>query len=103
MLKDNLKATEFDAFVAGPEITLVDLYAPWCGPCRSQGKILEAMAEANPALRIGKVNIDEEGELAVRFGVSAIPALLVFRDGQLKRQFVGLQSEQTLLAAISEA
>ena len=103
MLKDNLTGKEFDAFVAGPGVVLVDLYATWCGPCKRQGMVLEEMAGENPALKIGKVNVDDEQELAVRFQVSAIPALLIFKGGQLKKNFVGLQSKQTLLDAIAEA
>ena len=103
MLKDNLTTKEFDAFVAGPGVVLVDLYATWCGPCKMQGKVLEEMAAENPELKIGKVNVDDEAELAVRYQVSAIPALLIFKDGRLMRNFVGLQSKQTLLDAISNA
>ena len=103
MIENKLTSAEFDVFVAGPGPVLVDLYAPWCGPCKLQGKVLEEMASDDPELKIGKVNVEEENELAVRFQVSAIPALLVFKDGQLRKNFVGLQSKQVLLDAIAQA
>ena len=103
MIENKLTSAEFDVFVAGPGPVLVDLYAPWCGPCKLQGKVLEEMASEDPELKIGKVNVEDENELAVRFQVSAIPALLVFKDGQLRKNFVGLQSKQALLDAIAKA
>ena len=103
MIENKLTSAAFDAFVAGPGPVLVDLYAPWCGPCKLQGKVLEEMASEDPELKIGKVNVEDENELAVRFQVSAIPALLIFKDGQLKKNFVGLQSKQALLDAIAKA
>lgn len=85
-------------------VTLVDFWAPWCGPCRMQGPILEQVA-AKVAGRatIAKVNVDEARQTAIDYGIRSIPTLIVFKDGQPGQQFVGVQSEQQLLAAIELA
>lgn len=79
---------------------LVDLWAPWCGPCRAQTPILEALAdEVAGKVTICKLNIDENAEPAVQYGVTAIPTLLLFKDGKLAKTFVGLQQASSLKAA----
>ena len=64
---------------------LVDLFAAWCGPCRALAPVLETLAEARPELRIGKVDVDAQPELAARFDVLTVPTLLLFRSGRLLR------------------
>ena len=76
------------------EKVLVDFWAPWCGPCRMQGPVIEELAEAG--YHMAKVNIDEQPELAERYRVMSIPTLLVFKDGELVKQFVGVQSKAAL-------
>jgi thioredoxin 1 len=85
-------------------ITLVDFWAPWCGPCRMQTPILERLAPkvAGKAV-IAKVNVDESQELAARFGIMSIPTILIFKNGQLVQQFMAVQQEPKLLAAIEAA
>jgi thioredoxin 1 len=94
----------FDAAV-GSGVSLVDFWAPWCGPCKMQTPILEqqvAPAMAGRA-KLCKVNVDEAQELAVRFSVKGIPALFVFKDGQVVQQFVGLQRGDALVKALEAA
>lgn len=83
---------------------LVDFWAEWCGPCRMIAPLLDELAGeyAGKAL-IGKVNVDEEQDLAVQFGISGIPALLLFKDGQVAGQLVGLRPKSALKQALDGA
>ena len=76
---------------------LVDFWAPWCGPCRMIAPTLEELAgEYNGRVRIGKVNVDDETNLAQKYGIQAIPALLMFKDGKVADQVVGVRSKKEL-------
>ena len=70
--------------------TLVDFWAVWCGPCRMQSPVLDAFAEKQDAVKVCKVNVDEQPALAARFGVMSIPTLIAFRDGEILKKRVGL-------------
>jgi len=84
-------------------LTLVDFWAPWCGPCKMQTPVLEQLAgKVEGRAQIAKVNVDEEPELAAEFSIRSIPALILFKDGQPVQQLVGLQQESKLLSAIEE-
>jgi len=98
-----LDELSFDGAVA-EGVTLVDFWAPWCGPCRMQGPVLAELAEELAgAATIAKVNVDEAPRLAERFGVRAIPLLVLLSDGREVARFVGLQSKSDLAAAIGRA
>jgi len=79
---------------------LVDFWAEWCGPCKMLGPILDELAgEYEGRVRIGKVNIDELQELAAQYGIHSIPTLLLFRQGEVADQIVGLRSKRELKAS----
>ncbi len=76
---------------------LVDFWAEWCGPCKMIGPILDELAEEyNGRVRIAKVDIDQQQELAAQFGIRSIPTLLIFKQGQVAEQIVGLRSKRDL-------
>ncbi len=101
-LKD-LTTADFDTTVA-TGVTLVDFWAPWCGPCKMQTPILEKVAEAVAGKAvIAKVNVDDNRELAVKFGIRSIPALLLFKNGQVVQTLIGLQQAPALVQAIKAA
>jgi len=82
-------------------VTLVDFWAPWCGPCLMQGPVINKLAEAYAGkATVGKLNVDDNGETAIKFGVMSIPTLILFKDGEKIHQFVGVQSENVLKEAI---
>ena len=96
----HLKTADFDNAVS-EGVTLVDFWATWCGPCRMQAPILEALdKELRGSVKIAKVDVDEEPELAQRFGIMSIPTLLVIRDGEAKDKRVGVQNAEQLKAMI---
>ena len=91
--KDNFQ----ELVVNSTKPVLLDFWAPWCGPCRMVAPILEEMAEENDAIAVGKINVDEEMELAVRFGVASIPTLVVMRGGKAVATAVGYRPKADIL------
>ena len=76
---------------------LVDFWAPWCGPCRMVSPIVDEIAREREDIVVGKVNVDEQPELAMKFGVMSIPTLLVFKGGELANKAVGARPKDELL------
>jgi thioredoxin 1 len=96
----NLTDSDFNENIASG-VTLVDFWAPWCMPCRMQGPIIQDVAKIIGAkAKIAKINVDENQQAAGQFGVFSIPTLIIFKDGQPAKQFVGVQQAETLMSSI---
>jgi thioredoxin 1 len=80
---------------------LVDFWASWCGPCKMIAPIVEEIAkEYEGTVKVGKINVDEEQELAIKFGIASIPTLLVFRGGEITDKLVGYRPKEDIIALI---
>ena len=100
MAVKHVKTAEFDEVIGGAPLAMVDLWAPWCGPCRMVGPIIEEIAEEHSDIKVGKVNVDEEPELARQFGVSSIPTLVVMKEGRITNQAMGARPKSQILALL---
>lgn len=83
-------------------LTLVDVWAPWCGPCRMLGPIVDKIAKENEQYNICKLNADDNRELAISLGVKNIPAVFIIKKGKILDKFVGVKSEQEILAILEK-
>ena len=79
---------------------LVDFYADWCGPCRMISPIVDEIAKERSDITVGKVNVDDENALAIKYGVMSIPTLIVFKDGKEKTRIVGAKPKAAILAEL---
>ena len=97
-----VSSKDFEREVLKSEMpVLVDFWAPWCGPCKMLGPVVEQLAAEKPDVKFVKVNVDESTELAMVYRISAIPALILFKDGKVAAQSVGFQSKEALAEFIS--
>jgi thioredoxin 1 len=97
-----LDSSNFEAAISASVPVVVDFWAPWCGPCKAIAPILEELAEElGDAVKICKVNVDNNSEIAGKFEIRAIPTILVFKNGALSETIVGLTSKDDLKAKIS--
>ncbi len=100
MLK-KLNAMNFKSEIASG-VALVDFYADWCGPCKMLAPIIEQVANEVSDITVGKVNVDESGELAAEFGISSIPTMIIFKDGVEVKRLVGFKPKDALIAELSK-
>lgn len=91
--KDNFQEQVLNA----SNTVLLDFWATWCGPCRMVAPIVEEIAAENPGITLGKINVDEEMELAMQFGITSIPTLVVMKDGQMVNKAIGYAPKKEIL------
>ena len=95
-----INKNNFEEIKNSDKLVLLDFYADWCGPCRMVAPILHEIAEERPDVIVGKINVDEEDDLAAAFGVYSIPTLVVMKKGEVVRQTSGARPKAQLLAML---
>lgn len=93
--QDNL-----EAIISEGKTTIVDFWAPWCGPCKTLGPILDKLAEERPDINVVKVNVDENSDLSIKYGIRSIPAVFIFKNGEQSDKFVGLKGKEEILGLL---
>ncbi|MBQ9761444.1 MAG: thioredoxin [Clostridia bacterium] len=97
----HINQNNFEQIKNSDKPVLIDFYADWCGPCRMVAPLIEEIARENPQFQVGKVNVDEEGELAAAFGVASIPTLVVMKNGEIVNRSVGARPKAQILAMLN--
>lgn len=93
----SVNKNNFNEIKSSKKTVLLDFYADWCGPCRMVSPIVDEIARENPQYLVGKINVDDETELAAAFAVSSIPMLVVMKDGKIAAQAVGARPKEQIL------
>lgn len=91
---------DFENIISNNDITLIDFYADWCGPCKALSPIIDEIAESESHIAVGKVNVEEEKELATKYRVRSIPTMVIFKDGKEVNRLVGFLPKEEILAKI---
>ncbi len=90
--------------IKNEEIVLVDFWAPWCGPCQMMGPIIDQLAEeVGENIKVGKLNVDENSATASKYGIMSIPALKIFKNGEVVKEFTGVQDRDSLKNELANA
>lgn len=98
LTKENFK----DKVINSQKPVLVDFWASWCGPCKMVSPVVDEIGDEITSADVGKVNVDEQQELAQEYGIMSIPTLVVFKDGKIKTSSVGVKSKKAILDMINE-
>lgn len=98
-------SSNFETEVYQAEVpVLVDFYADWCNPCKAMGPVVEALAqEYQGKAKVGKINTDDNQDIAMEYGVMSIPTFIIFKGGKAVKKMIGMQDKRNLVAAIEEA
>ena len=94
------KANFEEIVIKNEKPVLLDFWAPWCGPCRMLSPIVDEVAEENSDIVVGKINVDNESELAIQFGIQSIPTLVVMKKGKVANTSVGVINKQKILELV---
>ena len=95
-----ITSANLETTIKDDAIVLLDFWASWCGPCRMVSPLVDEIAEENTAIKVGKINVDEQQGLAQSFGVMSLPTLVVMKDGKVVRQSTGARPKDAILALL---
>ena len=98
----SINKINFEQIISTDKPVLIDFYADWCGPCRMVSPLVDEIAEENPQYTVGKINVDNEPELAQAFAVSSIPMLVVIKNGKITNQAVGAMPKDKIIELIEK-
>lgn len=96
----NATNENFDSLITGDKPVIVDFWAPWCGPCKMLGPVLDKLASENPDIQVVKVNVDENSELSTKFGIRSIPTVLIYKNGEVANKFLGFKNKDEILSLV---
>lgn len=98
----NITNKEFESIINNENVTLVDFYASWCGPCKALAPVLDELSNENPDLLIAKVNVDDDRDLALQFKVRSVPTMIIFKGGKEINRLVGFLPKEEILNRIKQ-